>query len=424
MIAKTLGAVAALSVLALAASGCSAGGGSPAASASENMSGTLTIATWQFLEPQRGDKLFAAVQAYTKTHPNVTIKKIDVTRADYEKTMSAQLGAGQGPDLLVLPDAYFTQLADSNLLEPVDDVVQAAKPASLRPINDNYKWQGKRLAIGWEFVPYALFWNKQILEKAGVTPPTNIDQLIAAENRIKQETGNTGFTVRHQMGEATPWWSDQSNWEFGFGGGWSDGTKLTINSAENVRALEAYKKVYDGSGFGRGQDASTYRAAFKAGQLGMCIDNAAAVVTLLGGSVPADQIGSAALPFPGGGSTLVGTTIGVNANSSNKALAKDWLKWLLTPDTQKAFAIDRFPSVIATDTKADQSLYDQNPWVPAFQQQAQKSSTVIVKGFEKNTSDISTIILTQISRVLTEPGVSAKDALDTAQRQASSKFSK
>lgn len=389
----------------------------------ETPSGTITIASWQFLEPNRGDALLAAVQQYSEENPSATVEKVEVARADYEKAMSTQLGAGQGPDILVIPDAFFPQLADSGLLEPLDDVIADAAPTGFRDINQNYVWGDQQVAVAWEVVPYALFWNKDILEQAGVEPPTTPEEIVTAEAAITAATGVTGFTVRHQMGEETPWWTDFSNWPYGFGGAWSDGENLTIDAPENIAALEAYQEVYNGAGFGKGQDASTYRAAFKAGQLGMAIDNSSAVMTLVGDAVPSDRVGSAPLPFPGGGSAYAGFSIGVNANSENKELAKDWIRWLLSDPGQQLFADTLFPSAIATEVSADAAKLAANPWVEAFHEQVKDSKSVVIPGFEANTAEIRTIVLTQVSRVLTE-GVSAKEALATAQQEAEGKFGK
>lgn len=422
MTRRAIGGLAVATSAALVLASCN-GGGSDGGSGGDggDLTGELSIASWQFLEPNRGDELYAAVQQYSESNPDATVEKSEIARADYETTMSTQLGAGQGPDILVIPDAFFPQLAESGLLVPLDDVVAEATPSGFRDINDNYTWDGEQVAVAWEVVPYALFWNEEILDEAGVEPPTTPEELIEAQEAITEETGITGFTVRHQMGEEAPWWTDHSNWEFGFGGAWSDGENLTLNSAENVAAVEAYKATYDGAGFGRGQDASTYRAAFQAGQLGMSIDNSSSVMTLIGDAVSSEQIGASVLPFPGGGSAYAGFAIGVNAHSDNIDLAKDWIRWLLTDDGQAIFADTLFPSAIATETQADSSLIDANPWVEAFFEQVNDSSSVIIAGYEENTAEIRTIILTQVSRVLTE-NVSAQEALDAAQEEAESRF--
>jgi multiple sugar transport system substrate-binding protein len=47
------------------------------------------------------------------------------------------------------------------------------------------------------------------------------------------------------------------------------------------------------------------------------------------------------------------------------------------------------------------------------------SSSVVVPGFETKTPQVRTIVLTQVARMLTS-GISAKEAMDTAQQQAAS----
>lgn len=405
---KTTIAIAAAAALGLTA----CGGG---ASDDTQAAGTLSFATWQFLEPNRGDQILTAIEGYSTTNEDVSFEKVEVARADYEKTLSTQFGAGAGPDLFVIPDAYFPQLIDSGILEPLDDVVEDAN--GFRNINDNYKVDDTQYGVIWEVVPYAMFWNEDIMAAAGITPPTDVAELVAAGNAIKAATGKTGFTVRHQMNEETPWWTDFSNWVFGYGGTWSEDGKLTINSAKNVEALTAFKSVYDAPGFGKGQDASTYRSAFAAGELGLSIDNSSAVMTLLGDAVAADKVGAAVLPFPAGGSAFAGFSIGVNANSDNKEAAKDFIKWMLTEDAQQTFADTLFPSAIATSATANDDMMAANPWVSAFNEQINDASSVNVEGFEAQTAEIRTIILTQVERALTQ-NVSPQDAFDEAQKQA------
>lgn len=202
---------AVLVAVGMALAGCS-GTTTPSAPGSEGsggaakLSGTLTFANWQWLEPGRGDSILAAVKKYETKNPNAKIQKQEITRADYEKTISTQIGAGAGPDILIVPDPFFPELVSAGALEPVDDVVQAS--TGLRDSNNNYKADGKQMSILWEAVPYALVWNKALLDKAGVKPPTTVDELAAAAKAIKDKTGKTGFVVRHQMNEESPWWTD------------------------------------------------------------------------------------------------------------------------------------------------------------------------------------------------------------------------
>lgn len=411
--------------LGLALSACSGGAsGDPAAGASGRPAaegGTLTFANWQWLEPGRGANILGAVKQYETANPKAKIEKQEITRADYEKTISTQIGSGGGPDILIIPDPFFPELASSGALEPLDGVLDPASQSALRDTNENYKFDGKQLGLIWEAVPYALFYNNDIMSQAGVKPPTTADELAAAAKTIKDKTGKTGFAVRHQLNEESPWFTDYSNWAYGFGGNWSDGKKLTLNSEENIAAADAFLKAYKSGGFGVGDDASTYRSKFAAGQVGMVIDNSSALLTMVSSKdgVKSSQVSASVLPFSGGGSAYAGFSIGINANSKNKELAKDFIKWMMTDKTQSTFADALFPSGIATGVSAPQAKIDANPWIDAFYKQLDKSSSVVIPGFETKTPQVRTIVLTQVARMLTT-GISAKDAMDAAQQQAAS----
>src|SRR5690606_24719803 len=133
--------------------------------------------------------------------------------------------------------------------------------------------------------------------------PTTPEELVTAAQQIQQRTGVTGFGVRHLMNEQAAWWTDFAAWPYGFDGGWSDGENLTIDSDENIAAVQAYKAVYDSGAFPIGDDASTMRSSFAQGQLAMMIDNSAAVTAMIEGNdaVGHDEIGVSSLPFPGEG---------------------------------------------------------------------------------------------------------------------------
>lgn len=413
-----------MAALGVVLAGCSGGGGAETGndgpSAAEG--GTLTFANWQWLEPGRGDDILAAVKEYENANPEATIKPQELTRDVYEKTISTQIGAGGGPDILIIPDPYFPKLASSGALLPLDGVLDPESESALRESNENYVYEDEQLSLLWEAVPYALIQNETIMESAGVETPTNPNELISAAKQITDETGKTGFVVRHQLNEEAPWWTDYSNWPFGFGGAWSDGENLTINSEKNVAAAAAFKEMYNSGGFGVGDDASTYRSKFAAGEVGMVIDNSSALLTMLAGEegVKDSEVSTAVLPFPAGGSAYAGFSIGINANSDNKELAKDFIRWMMKDKAQSTLVEALFPSGIATDVAPPEAMLKENPWIDAFYKQLEDSSSVVVAGFETQTAQIRTIVLTQIARMLTTDDVSAQEAMDAAQEQASS----
>lgn len=364
-------------------------------------SGTLNIAHWDFLAPKYGTDMQAIIKSYEKYNPKAKIETIGIVRSVYETKMKIQLSAKGGPDIFTIPDTFFPELARSNLLEPLDKVFSAATMKTMNESNKGGLWRGKQLAITWQVAPYAFFWNKDILAKAGVKPPTTPEELIAAAKAIKEKTGLTGFAVRSRLAEETPWWIDFNNWVVGFNGGWSSGDKLTIASEQNIAAVTAYKAVYDSGGFSVGDDASTFRSKFGQGLVGMMIDATGALPAMIGEKVPSKSVGASKLPFPGKSTSQVGILFGINANSKNKELAKNFLNWFLTKDVQQAISeMIGNTSTVATDTTVPAAFLEENPWASAYKENGKSTKSSVPEGFESSTAEIRKEVLTQIEQVL------------------------
>ena len=375
--------------------------------------GTLRFANWQWLEEGRGVNIWDAVAAYEQVNPNVTLEQQAIVRDDFESTLQTEFGAGGGPDLFVIPDTFFAELVNAGLLASLDEVA-AECGADMNANNDALVRNGSQQAFSWEVVNYAMFWNQNILDEAGVTPPSNVDELIEAALQIEANTDAEGFAVRHLITGEVPWWFDINNWFQGHGGGWSSNGQLTIDSAENIAALTAYERVVNSGAFPVGDDASTFRQKFREGRLGMMIDNSSAVLTLVGEAVASTDVGSSRLPFPTDGASNVPVHVGVNANSDNLEAALDWACWFIS-DGQAGLAVALAPSAVATNAPAADSFIAENPWVPVFQ--AQSGTSPVVVGFEAETPIIRNIVLTAVERVLLE-GADPAEALARAQAEA------
>lgn len=401
--------------MALCLSACGASGDGQSA----EEGGTLTFANWQWLEPERGEVIWQAVQQYEEENPNATVQSQEITRRQYENTLQTQMGAGDGPDVFVIPITFFPMLAEANLLESLDGVLDDDQLESLNSTNDHGQVDGERLALTWEVVNYAFFWNQQLLDDAGVAPPSAPHEIATVSQQIRDETGASGLGVRHLMNEETAWWTDFAAWPYGFDGGWSDGEELTINSSENIAALEAYKDVYDSGAIPIGSDASTMRSSFAEGELAMMIDSSAALPQLVegGGILSHEDIGVSPLPFPGDGTVRDQTLIGINANSENKELAQDFIRWLFTEEAQQDIQAGMGASSVGTDVEPSSDYVEERPWVPTFVEQTEVSRPSIIEGFETHTAEIRTIVLNQISMVLTED-ISVEQALADAQAAA------
>lgn len=375
----------------------------------------LTFANWQWLEPGRGEALWNSMLAYQEENPNVTLKKQEITRADYEKTLQTQMGAGGGPDLLIVPPALLPELAAANLLTPLEDV---SEEGDTHVEQENY--DGERLVYTWEVVNFGFFWNKKLLAEAGVEPPTDMEGVVEAAEAITAATGKPGFAARHSLSEELPWWADFANWPYGFGGGWSRNGELTIDDPKNVEAVSALKELYDSGAMPVGDDASTFRSRFKNGEIGMMFDNASVLFTMLDGNevLSSEDVGVATLPFPTDNSSLITNFIGVNNNSENAEAAVDFIRWLASPQGQESSAQGLFPTLNATSSAPSAEIVAQYPWIEVYREGAETAKgSPVIADFELETPQIKTIVMKAIESVLIND-VDPADALKQAQESA------
>lgn len=377
-------------------------------------SGTLTVAHWDFLAPAYGEQMQDIMKEYEDYNPNATIETLGIVRADYETKLKIQFSSGGGPDVFTMADTFFPELAAAGLLEPLDDVLGDDLVATLNNTNDAAIWDDQRLAVTWQVAPYAFLWNKDLLEAAGVEPPTTPEELLEAAKTVHDKLGIAGFAVRHRLAEETPWWIDFNNWVVGFGGGWSKDGQLTIDSPENIAAVEFYKEMYDPGAFAVGDDASTFRTKFSEAQLAMMIDATGAPPAMVSDTVPSTSMEASALPFPELATSQVGIYFGINANTENKALAVDFMRWFLSPDTQqKVSEVIGNTSTVATETQVPDGFFADNPWAEAYRENGAYTHSAVIRDFESVTPQIRHVVLGWIEKVLLED-VDPKEALESA----------
>lgn len=406
-----------LGVLALA--GCS----SPAASSdSPAAGGELSFSNWQFLEEGKGEIIWDSVKGYTGPDGNITIEKVEIPFANYADKLSTELGAGQGPDVMVLQDSQFVSLAEAGVLEPLDDIADEMAD-SLNSTNEAGYFLDAQYGFNWERPTYSMIYNKDILAAAGVEVPATFDEFTAAAKTIHQTQGIFGFAGRHQTAEIDGWTLEMANWIYGFGGGLSDGDDLTLASDENVEAVEAYLETF-GSGVAPiGDDASTFRAKFGEGQVGIMFENSGVATTLVTNEaniIDGQNLGSAPLPFDekGANSQLV---LAVNANSDNIEGAKDFVRWILGAEGQTAIRAGLGASAMATDVLPDEEFLAANPWVPQFLEAAKTSKSTLVEGFETESKVIWREFLTAVEALRVNGGEVAA-VLEDAQAKLGSEI--
>lgn len=384
----------------LAAVSLTACGGSAAPQGEDGAQGggDLTFSNWQFLEDGKGPIIWDAVKDYSGPNNDVSIVKIEVPFANYSDKLSTELGAGGGPDVMVLQDSQFVTLVDAGVLEPLDDIAEELK-ADLNSTNEAGVFQGKQYGFNWERPTYnTVIYNKDIFEELELEVPATFEDFLTTAKTINSELGISGFAGRHQTAELDGWTLEMANWIYGFGGELSDGETLTITNPANIEAVSAFLETFASGVAPIGDDASTFRAKFGQGQVGMMFENSGVATTLTSnpeGEIDGQNLGSAPLPMAHSGSNSQ-LVLAVNAKSENKEAAKDFVRWILGEEGQTQIRAGLGASAMATDVAPDAEFLAANPWVPQFLEAAKTSRSTLVTGFETDSKVIWREFLTGV----------------------------
>ena len=187
---------------------------------------------------------------------NVTVEAVSWDNNALDNKIKTMVAAGEPPDIANLN--YFASFAADDLLYTADQIVDQATLDDLIPaFRENSKYEGVEYAVPDLASDRLFFYNKDILEAAGVeAPPATWSELEAAAEKIKAYDPNI-------IPLALPMGSEEAQAEFliwagGNGGTYYDGENWVVNSAENVETLDFLKSLTE-KGYTQPNPGSTDR---------------------------------------------------------------------------------------------------------------------------------------------------------------------
>ncbi|MFD7077683.1 ABC transporter substrate-binding protein [Nocardioides sp. NPDC059952] len=277
-------------VLAISLSACGALGGESESSASD---GTVTV--WQYYGDEQmptGKPLYDALEAYDAENDDVKVKIRFIPFEDFNRTLQQGAAAGEGPDVALINAFDTQQMADAGVIEDISDQVEewGEQDAYYSTSWETTQVDGKTYGIPHVADDYALYYNKDVFEAAGLRPPatwdemestaatlaTNVKYGLAVSGREGAE-GATGILLRQLA---------------------AGGDLATFGDGTGAAALESFNRMVDNGGLSKGfltwleDDAKTQ---FAGGNAAMMI-NSATYVNILRDEVPDLNWGVAPLP--------------------------------------------------------------------------------------------------------------------------------
>lgn len=185
-----------------------------------------------------------------------------------------------------------------------------------------------------------LYYRKDILEKAGVTPPKTLEELKAAVKKLHDPAnGIYGIALRGGRGSGANVWRWMPYFK-GFGGKWFDGDTPVFNSEAAIKATETYLELFKYSPPGTSTGSWTEATeAFNSGQVALIIESSplAGMTENPKVSVVAGKVGYTKPPSPlTGGGYGHGLAIGTKANpdKASRDCAGEFIAWATSKESE------------------------------------------------------------------------------------------
>jgi multiple sugar transport system substrate-binding protein len=189
----------------------------------------------------------AMADGYMKEHPDT---KINLEFVPYEglrdKTLLAQ-GSGQGYDVVLFDVIWPAEYATNNILLDITDRITPEMTAGVLPgAWTTVEYQGHRYGMPWILDTKYLFYNKAMLEQAGIAAPPRTWAELSADAKIIKDKGLVEYPIVWSWAQAEAVICDYATLISAYGGKFLDDQgKPVFDQGGGLQALEYMKQTVD-----------------------------------------------------------------------------------------------------------------------------------------------------------------------------------
>lgn len=356
----------------------------------------------------------AMADGYMATHDNVTIEMTDLGSTDYMTQLATQLAGGNSElDVLSIKDIPgYANLINLEVLEPLNGKLTTDEADFGGVIEQLTASNGNYYAVPFRSDFWVLFYNKDLFDAAGVPYPDNDLTLEEFDALVKQMTSGEGADKVYGNHYHT-WRSDVSLF------GILDGQHTIIEG--NYDFLKPiYEMVLDEQNGGYVMDygeaktsGAHYSGVFENGQAAMCNMGSWFLATLqtynaeaAANGVEPVNFGMVKYPHPDGveaGTTLgTVTSLAINANSTKKEAALDFINWCAGPEGAAAVAATgTFPALSNPDINAIIAATEGFPDDEASVEALNTVAVYLEMPLSDKASEIETVLNTHHDAIMT-----------------------
>jgi putative chitobiose transport system substrate-binding protein len=149
------------------------------------------------LQPKFTDYFNQLITRFEAENPGVKVRWVDIPWAAMENKILTAVSAKTAPDVVNLNPGFASQLASRNAWLELDNrVPESVRQQYLPNIWKDSTLNGKSFGIPWYLTSRVTIYNKELLQKAGISqPPATYTELAQVAKQIKDKTGKYAFFV-------------------------------------------------------------------------------------------------------------------------------------------------------------------------------------------------------------------------------------
>ena len=310
------------------------------------------------------------VEEFNASHPNIKVKYQSTPWSNWYQTFATAIASGTAPDISTGAGYQAFQFAQIDAILPIDDLVEEMRAAGeLAAYPDStiepLKVDGKQIAFPWNQDIRVMWYNKTLLDQAGVQPPTTWEEFRAAAKAVS-ELGDDiyGLSLGAAQTSAT---HIMLTMLINNGGGLFDEDR-NVFIAGNERNKETFQFFYDLAADGSinpaaaGYTGDDAERAFVSGKAAFMLSNAGLnnkYPELDGQIFICDPLAG----FHGDKATLKWiNNIMIYASTEHPAEAKEFLRWWALNE-KPLFTEGRLTSLPVNTDFAQDPFFTENPLV-------------------------------------------------------------
>ena len=319
-------------------------------------------------------------------HEGIHVKDIPIPYYQYVNKLLELTLQGQQPDVVQMNSYWLRRFQKLNLFIPLDRYLT---PQILKRRYTNAIKLGKIgdtiYALNWTLDPLVLFYNKVVMEKAGLdpeNPPQTVEEL--AEQCIK--INNSKY--KNLRGFCLPF--DMSELSFlcvyplllAFKGGFSDPIgNVIIDSEENVKALTWLSRFYRAGGMDKPTSINDARILFASDYLGFLFDNPGGrghfrQISGMGKEFDS-HYGICRIPLGPSGkseSVLLSHSLAISRNCGNPEAAYRWIEHLAAREDNAQMYFELFGMIPCDRNFLHNPFFTKDPFASVLIHQIESAS--------------------------------------------------